>query len=114
MESSTFPIESVKMVILPRLLYLFHSLPIEINEQQFMEWDKLISRFIWMGKKARIKFKVMQLPKEKGGMALPNLKDYYNAAQLRPLVCLCDSHFRARWNIFYHTSRSTITGCDSR
>ena len=34
----------------------------------------------------------MQLPKDKGGMALPNLKDYYYAAQY-----LCDPQFKARW-----------------
>lgn len=50
-----------------------------------------------MGKKPRVKFKVMQLSKDKGGMALPNLKDYYGAAQIRTLGYLCDSHFRARW-----------------
>lgn len=50
-------IESVKMVILPRLLYLFQSLPCEIPEQQFMEWDKLISRYIWMGKNLELNIK---------------------------------------------------------
>lgn len=37
----------------------------------------------------------MQLSKDKGGMALPNLKEYYYAAQIRSLVC--DPQFRARW-----------------
>lgn len=36
-------IESVKMVILPHLLYLFLSLPIEISDHQFTEWRKLMS-----------------------------------------------------------------------
>ncbi|XP_049891866.1 uncharacterized protein LOC126384694 [Epinephelus moara] len=39
---------------------------------------------------------VMQLSKDKGGMALPYLKDYYYAAQIRSLVYLCDPQFRAR------------------
>lgn len=50
-----------------------------------------------MGKKPRIKYKVMQLSKDKEGMALPNLEDYYYAAQIRSLVCLCDPQFTARW-----------------
>lgn len=91
--SLTSRIESVKMVILPRLLYLFLSLPIEVSDQQFMEWHKLISRYIWMGKKPRIKFKVMQLSKDKGGMALPNVKDSYYAAQIRTLS-ICDLQLR--------------------
>lgn len=93
--SLTSRIESVKMIILPRLLFL--SLPMEISDGQFIEWQKLISQYIWMGKKPRLKFKVMQLPKNKGGMALPNLKDYYWAAQIRTLGYLCDLQYRARW-----------------
>lgn len=34
---------------------------------------------------------------DKRGMALPDLKDYYCAAQIRILGYLCDSQCRARW-----------------
>lgn len=73
-------IQSIKMNILPRLLYLFQSLPIEFSDQYFQEWDKLISRYIWQGKKPRIKYHYLQLTRESGGVALPSLKDYYIAA----------------------------------
>lgn len=39
----------------------------------------------------------LQLDKDKGGMALPNLKDYYRAAQLRPVVKWCDEGYTAKW-----------------
>ena len=90
-------IDSVKMNILPRILYLFQSLPIEIHDKQFNEWDKLISRYIWQGKKPRIRFQTLQLPKNRGGLALPCLKDYYISAQLRILFCWCASDYKARW-----------------
>lgn len=90
-------IESVKMVILPRLLYLFLLLPIEISDGQFIEWQKLTSRYIWTGKKPRIKLKVLQLLKDRRGMALPDLKDYDCADQIRILGYLCHSQYRARW-----------------
>ena len=90
-------IESVKMNILPRILYLFQTLPIEINDKQFNEWDKLLSRYIWQGKKPRIRFQTLQLSKNKGGLALPCLKDYYVSAQLRILFCWCVSDYKARW-----------------
>lgn len=48
-------VESIKMNILPQFLYLFHTLPIEISKQNFIEWDRLISRFIWQGKKTKNK-----------------------------------------------------------
>lgn len=90
-------INTVKMNILPWLLYLFQSLPIEIPPKQFIEWDKLVSRFIWRGRKARIKYTTLQLPKNRGGMALRNFKVYFHAAQLRPLVYWCDENYVARW-----------------
>ena len=85
------------MNVLPRILYLFQSLPIEIPQTQFEEWHKKISRFIWGGKRPRIKYKTLQLPKEKGGLALPNLQEYYYAAQIRPLVCWCVRDYSTRW-----------------
>lgn len=39
-------INIMKMSILPKLSYLFMSLPIKIPISQFQEWDKQISRFI--------------------------------------------------------------------
>ena len=90
-------VESIKMNILPRLLYLFQNLPVSIPTKQFIEWDVMISRYLWQGKKPRIKFKTLQLSKESGGMGLPSLREYYLAAQLRPLVCLCTPAYSARW-----------------
>lgn len=62
-------IDSIKINILPKLLYLFQTLPIEINQKQFNEWDKILSRYIWQGKRPRIRFKTLQLNKGKGGGA---------------------------------------------
>lgn len=59
-------IEIIKMNMLPRILYLFQSLPLEVLQKQFNEWDGMISRFVWNGRKPRIKFKTLQLTKEKG------------------------------------------------
>lgn len=57
----------------------------------------MISRFLWQGKKPRIKYKTLQLHKDYGGLGLPCLRDYYYAAQLRPLVCWCTPSYSARW-----------------
>lgn len=57
----------IKMNILPRLLYLLHNLPIEVSGKDFKEWDKIISRFLWQGAKPRIRYKTLQLSKERGG-----------------------------------------------
>uniref|UniRef100_A0A671TVT9 Reverse transcriptase domain-containing protein n=1 Tax=Sparus aurata TaxID=8175 RepID=A0A671TVT9_SPAAU len=90
-------IDSIKMNILPKLLYLFQTLPTELGQKQFNEWDKILSRYIWQGKKPRIRFKTLQLAKAKGGWGLPSLRDYYWAAQLRPLICWCNPSYDAQW-----------------
>ena len=90
-------IRTIKMNILPRLLYLFSALPIEIPAKQFREWDKHFSRFIWNNKRPRVRYSTLQQPGERGGMALPCLKDYYLSAQLRYLVCWCNPSYEARW-----------------
>lgn len=82
------------MNIPQKVLYIFQSLPLEAPEKQLQEWDRLISRYIWAGKKPRIRYKILQLSKEKGGLALPILKDYYKAAQLRPLIGWCTPSYK--------------------
>ena len=100
---STYPmdltdrINVVKMNIQPRLLYLYQSLPIQVPQTQFTKWDKLISRFIWEGKRPRVRFTTLQLPRFRGGLALPNLRDYFIAAQVRPLLNWCCTNFVAHW-----------------
>lgn len=78
-------VESIRMNVLPRLLYLFQSLAIWIPQEHFEVWRNIGQ----VNKRARIKYKTMQLLEEKGGISLQCLRDYYYAAQLRPLMCLC-------------------------
>ena len=85
------------MNVLPRLLYVFDSLPVEVPQTKFVTWNRIISKFIWAGKKPRIRFKTLQLPKDRGGMGLPSLKEYYFAAQLRYLLCWCKPAYTAKW-----------------
>lgn len=72
------------------------SLPVKVPTNQFQEWDKQISRFIWNGKKPRIKYSTLTVSRDGGGMSLPNLRDYYYA-QLRIIVGWCDNGYEAKW-----------------
>uniref|UniRef100_A0A803T1R0 Reverse transcriptase domain-containing protein n=1 Tax=Anolis carolinensis TaxID=28377 RepID=A0A803T1R0_ANOCA len=75
-------IATIKMNILPRLCFLFQNIPIDIKEKEFTNWNAEFTKFIWRGKKPRIKMKNLQDTKQRGGLALPNLKLYREAAIL--------------------------------
>lgn len=90
-------IETIRMNVLPRLLFLFQSLPVRVPTSVFNMLNKLISQFIWEHKKPRIKLKILHLPKNKGGLALPNLKHYYWAAQLTAIVTWVSGNGETKW-----------------
>lgn len=90
-------VEVIKINVLPRILYLFQNLPVEISNKEFIEWDKFISRYIWEGRRPRIKYRTLQLPKAKGGLALPCLKSYFQAAQIKILLNLCNPAYVSKW-----------------
>lgn len=90
-------IETIRMNLLPRLLYLFQMLPIVVPKSTFTDLDKTISKFIWQSKRPRIKYKTLQRSKGEGGLNLPVLKYYFWAAQLKPLISWIQGDFQTRW-----------------
>lgn len=79
-------VNSVKMIIMPRFLFLFHTIPIFIPKSFFRELDKLIATFIWNKTIPRIRKAHLEKQKEAGGLALPNFLQYYWAANIYKLM----------------------------
>ena len=75
-------INSVKMNSLPKFSYLFQCIPIFLPQAFFKKIDSLILDFIWNNKKPRLRKDFLQKSKPLGGMALPNFRCYYWAANL--------------------------------
>lgn len=77
---------TLKMTILPRLLYLFNALPIKIPESFFTSLLRAQRRFLWADRKPRIKLNLLSLPKHKGGIGLPNFKKYQQASHITRII----------------------------
>ena len=78
-------INAIKMVVLPRFLYIFQSIPVFIPLYYFNKLDSVISSFKWNNKPARISKKHLFKRKAEGGFSLPHFKLYYWAANMNVL-----------------------------
>uniref|UniRef100_A0A803JJA9 Reverse transcriptase domain-containing protein n=1 Tax=Xenopus tropicalis TaxID=8364 RepID=A0A803JJA9_XENTR len=92
-------IQAVKIMLMPRLLYLFQVLPIHIPHSFFTSIKSLFTRFIWNGKNPRLKYRQLILPKEKGGRGLPDAYSYYIAIHLARILNWVSGEKRKDWCI---------------
>lgn len=77
-------IASLKMTVLPKLLYLFQTLPIPIPLAQLKKRQSDLLH-TWNYKRHRVPRSVLVASRNEGGLAFPNIK-YYYAAQLRAIA----------------------------
>lgn len=72
-------ISIIKMNVLPRLMYLLQNIRILKNTSCLELWQRKVMKFIWAGKKARIKLKIMCDSCLRGSLQVPNFKIYCEA-----------------------------------
>lgn len=72
----------VKMVFLPKFLYLFRNSPLLIPASYFNKLKSIVSSILWLGKVPRLALSTLQSSLGQGGSALPNFQLYYWAAIL--------------------------------
>lgn len=72
------------MVIQPKCLCLFQTVPIFLPKLYFKDLDKCIGTFIWNKTVPHVHKSVLQKRKINGGLAMPNFLYYYWAATPPP------------------------------
>lgn len=90
-------INTIKMNVLPKFLYLFQSIPLAPPQHFFKRIKKLFTDFIWNNRKPRIRLSLLYLPYDGGGLHFPNLQWYYWAAQLRAAMFWFSTDFKPSW-----------------
>lgn len=90
-------INSVKMTLLPRLLYIFRSLPIAIRKDHLLAFQDKVVKFIWGKSGHRLARHSLYSLRNKGGLGLPNFFWYYQAARLAQLSIVYSKSARPDW-----------------
>lgn len=75
-------IAAFKMQTLPKILYYFRLLPIQVNNTFFNQVNLKLKKCIWNDKKPRVAFSILTTTKNKCGMGPPDIRQYYYASLL--------------------------------
>lgn len=75
-------IAAVKMVLMSKLIFAFTNINLKIPTKMLNKIQALINKFIWEGKRARIRQTILEKDTQSGGLAIFNIKHYFYAAIL--------------------------------
>lgn len=89
----------MKMKILPKLLFLFNNLVLNISMEILQDIQRLINNFIWNSKRPRINLSLLCQKVKDGGVALPMVLFYYYAARLSNMVQWWHPRTRMYWEV---------------
>lgn len=71
-----------KMLILPKILYAFWTLPVTIPNTIFKQFHTQMNAYVWQNRRPRLSFSLMSKRPRKGGLGLPKLQAYHFAMTL--------------------------------
>lgn len=86
-----------KMTLLPRLLYLFRSLPVPVRRDHLKSFQGKVIRFVWGKNGYRFAQRILFSLKSQGWLGLPNLLWYYQVARLAQLSTVYSRLEKPNW-----------------
>ena len=86
------------MAILPKAIYRYNAIRINIPTQFFIELEKVILKFILNNKKTRIAKTILNNKRTSGIISIPDIKLYYRAIVLKTAWYWCSDRQLDQWN----------------
>lgn len=74
------------MSCIPKISYIFQSLPLHIPAKYFKMFDRICKTFLWGNKRPRLRLEKLQVPVDQAGLGMPKLLYYYYAFNLKHLA----------------------------